>query len=151
MYKISISWLKDVINKINPQTLSKIKLARLSKWVIVIQNNITIEAPVNTGLLRNIAKSYATTIGNDKAKIESKQIYASAVEMWSRPHMPPVGSASDPFSLASWARKKNLNPRAVAMGIKKKGTRANPFMKRASENSWEKLEKLFISELQKNI
>lgn len=49
--------------------------------------------------------------------------YAGYVELGTTPHMPPVDA------ITPWAEMHGLNPWAVAMGIKKHGTAAHPFVK----------------------
>lgn len=50
--------------------------------------------------------------------------YGGSIENGTRPH------AVSAKVLMDWAAKRGLNPYAVAKSIAKKGTRANPFMKR---------------------
>lgn len=49
--------------------------------------------------------------------------YGPDVEYGTRPHWPPVSA------LAGWARRHGANPYAVAAGIAKHGTKAQPFMR----------------------
>lgn len=49
--------------------------------------------------------------------------YGPDVEYGTRPHWPPVSA------LEGWARRHGANPYAVAAGIAKHGTKAQPFMR----------------------
>jgi len=53
--------------------------------------------------------------------------YAVAVEYGTKPHMPPVSA------LALWAKRKGVNPWAIAYSIKKFGTKPHPFLNPAAE------------------
>jgi hypothetical protein len=61
------------------------------------------------------------------ATVGSASPYALAVEKGTRPHMPPIDA------ITPWAEMHGLSPWAVAMGIKKHGTPAQPFFKAAVE------------------
>jgi hypothetical protein len=59
------------------------------------------------------------------AEIKPTVPYADAVETGSKPHMPPT----DPDgSLAQWCEMKGLNLWAIAMSIKRKGTKPHPYI-----------------------
>src|SRR6056297_3097660 len=47
--------------------------------------------------------------------------HCAALEKGTKPHMPPVDA------LREWAKRHNIDPWALAMSIKKKGTQAQPF------------------------
>jgi hypothetical protein len=50
--------------------------------------------------------------------------------------------------LEGWAKKKNLNPYAVANSIRKKGTKANPFFKRSVNAQADNVDKAFDEALE---
>ena len=54
-------------------------------------------------------------------------LYGKFVDEGTRTHMPPVNS------IAPWAKSKGLNPWAVAINIKKNGTKSHPFIFKFSE------------------
>lgn len=81
------------------------------------------EAPFGvSGMLRD---NWKVTTGRFEGALVSQTPYAAAVHEGSKPHMPPIQE------ITAWAKKKGINPWAVAMSIKKKGTKPNPFLKRA--------------------
>lgn len=85
------------------------------------------EAPFGvSGLLRD---NWRITPGRFTGTLESLTPYAAAVHEGTAPHMPPIDA------ITPWANKKGINPWAVAMSIKKKGTKANPFLQRAVDES----------------
>lgn len=93
------------------------------------------EAPFGvSGLLRD---NWKIMVGRFEGSLTALAPYASAVEDGTRPHMPPVKE------LEAWAKKKGINPWAVAMSIKKKGTKANPFLQRAVDSTKDGIEKEF--------
>ena len=65
--------------------------------------------------------------------------HSAALEDGSKPHMPPVDA------LKEWAKRHGRDPWALAMTIKKKGTKANPFMYPA----WSKAHKDFMKGLRR--
>lgn len=81
------------------------------------------EAPFGvSGILRD---NWQLTTGRFTGQIVSMAPYAAAVHEGTAPHMPPVDA------ITPWANKRGISPWAVAMSIKKKGTKANPFLTRA--------------------
>lgn len=80
------------------------------------------EAPVGvTGQLRD---RWDIASQRFAGSLKSLVAYGGSIERGTRPH--PVS----PLALRDWARKRGLNEYAVAKSIAKKGTKANPFMKR---------------------
>lgn len=81
-------------------------------------------APVGEGDLSQ--EIYVETVGSAKngqitGNVISPMQHSASVEYGSKPHMPPVNA------LIEWSKRKNINPWAVAMSIKRKGTPAQPF------------------------
>ncbi len=100
------------------------------------------EAPVDSGVLRGeIESTFTSTMG----KVFTSTEYAKFVHEGTRPHK--VSGKH----LEGWARKKGLNPYAVAKSISKKGTKANPFFTRAIKKNKNKAMKLFEKEIDKAI
>lgn len=79
------------------------------------------EAPHNTGNMQRTMHMEFTPI---QVEVKPTAHYAHGVEFGTQPHVVPYSE------IAPWAIKKGLNPWAVINSIKKKGTRANPFMGR---------------------
>ena len=97
------------------------------------------EAPFGvSGLLRD---NWKLTTGRFQGMLESLAPYAAAVHEGTQPHMPPVDA------LTPWANKKGISPWALAMSIKKKGTKANPFLTRAIDDSTDGIESDFLNAL----
>lgn len=97
-----------------------------------IIKNMKEDVPVDTGRLRN---SISYVVKNNILYI-SMENYGQAVNDGTKPHMPPVKS------LDTWAKKKGLNPWAVATNIKKYGTDPHPFMNEL-DNFEDKYAKMF--------
>lgn len=70
--------------------------------------------------------------------------HSAALEKGTKPHMPPVGGSKGK-PLTEWAKRHNIDPWALAMSIKKKGTQAHPFMYPA----WKKAHKDFLKGLRR--
>lgn len=85
------------------------------------------EAPFGvSGILRD---NWKVEMGRFTGRLYSLAKYALDVEQGTKPHFVPVDE------IAPWAKKKGLNPWAVAKSIAKKGTKANPFFARAVTNA----------------
>lgn len=114
----------------------------IAKTFVTILNKIATNAPFGvTGHLRD---NWETKIGGFQGSLKSKQNYSGSVEYGTRPH------AVSAASLKDWAMKKGLNPYAVAKSIAKKGTRANPFLKKTSVQANDDIDKI-MSEAINNI
>ena len=130
--------------RIGPDATREIKkfiILGLKESADVIQHREVKEVP--RGASGKLAKSIhqlvtevAATIGPDH-----KLKYAIYVEKGTKPHMPPVDA------LKAWAEQKGLNPWAVAMSIKKKGTKANPFVERTYKGSKEEVKAVWIRDV----
>ena len=81
-----------------------------------LRKSIRVEAPRRFGKLRGIA-------------VVVRSPYGLFVHEGTKPHMPPVSA------LRGWASRKGMSPWAVAYGIKRKGTKAQPFLKRAADET----------------
>ena len=93
------------------------------------------EAPFGvSGLVRD---NWNITTGRFQGKLESLAPYAIFVHEGTKPHMPPIDA------IMPWAKKKGINPWAVAMSIKKKGTKPNPFLQRAVDKTEADVEREF--------
>lgn len=106
----------------------------LKNSAIIVHHKESKEAPRGaTGKLarsiREIVTELAAIIGPDPSVK-----YAIYVEKGTKPHMPPVDAIS------AWAEKKGINPWALAISIKNKGTSSNPFVKRTYEGTKKEVE-----------
>ena len=93
-------------------------------------------APKDTGALRRSIRidrrfAKAKTAGGVRSGIAVvvRSPYGLFVHEGTKPHMPPVSA------LRGWASRKGMSPWAVAYGIKRKGTKAQPFLKRAADET----------------
>jgi hypothetical protein len=75
-----------------------------------------------------------------QVKVEPTADYARDVE-FGRP--PTNITGADFIGLTKWAKKKGLNPYAVRASIRKKGTKANPFMQRTRDKMESPIQNLF--------
>ena len=107
-----------------PQAAEKHINKGIAKIFVKILNRVTVNAPFGvTGHLRD---NWESKIGGFEGSLKSKSSYSGSVEYGTRPH------AVSGASLKDWAMRRGLNPYAVAKSIAKKGTRANPFLKKTS-------------------
>ncbi len=95
--------------------------------------------PVDTGALRrsiqyNVVSSLRSGV---KGEIGPREPYGADVEFGTKPHKVSA------VALSSWAKKKGLNPYAIAKGIERKGTKAHPFMYPAVDRSIEAVKDIF--------
>lgn len=88
-------------------------------------------APVDQGhLRRSIANRVDPSLYPSYAEVGTNLEYAKAVHEGRPPgKMPPVKA------LEAWAKKRGLNAWAVAKSIEKKGTKPNPFLANALQDS----------------
>lgn len=93
-------------------------------------------APVDTGRLRS---SIHTTSQPLKVIVQPSVKYGLYVHEGTRPHFVSVSKISD------WAKRHGANPFLVAKGISRKGTKAQPFMADAVDDS-----KTFINGIYQN-
>lgn len=96
------------------------------------------EAPHDTG---NLQRSVQFRINNLVGIVEPLAEYAGSVEFGQPPH------SVSPEAIMGWARRHGLNPYAVAHAIKKKGTRANPFVQRTAEQVGREINTIFAKAL----
>ena len=92
--------------------------------------------PVDLGHLRASIK-YRPTDDGYGADVYTDVAYAAYVEYGTRPHMPPVDA------LRAWAASHGINPWALAMHIKKYGTREHPYMRPA----WDAVKESYYRDL----
>lgn len=117
--------------------------AAINTGLVRVLGEEKVQAPFGvSGLLRD---NWQISTGRFEGSLTSLAPYAASVEYGSAPHMPPIAS------ITPWANKKGLNPWAVAMSIKKNGTKANPFLQRAADNSVDGLESDFAKALQSTV
>jgi len=95
------------------------------------------EAPHYTGNLQRSMHMEYTPI---QVKVEPTADYAKDVE-FGRAATNITGS--DFTGLSKWAAKKGLNPYAVRANIRKRGTKANPFMQRTRDKVESPIQDLF--------
>lgn len=101
-------------------------------------------SPVDTGRLQNsIAKDFNRF--NLEMRVGTNVKYAIFVHEGTKPHWPPIDA------LRPWARSHGISPFVVARAIARKGTKAQPFIKRAVDESENKINRIFESEIRKAI
>ena len=93
-----------------------------------MQKKTSAYAPVDTGKLSRsvkIEKRRSMGGGLSGVAVVVRSPYGLFVNEGTRPHFPPVSA------LTGWASRHGMNPYAVAVGISKRGTRAQPFFDKA--------------------
>lgn len=117
-------WSEKVKAGSGPETQKFLNLAMKNSANIVQRREMKAVSRGVTGKLarsiHQVVTELAAVIGPDHKLVPH---YALDVEKGTKPHMPPVSS------LQAWADAKGINPWALAMSIKKKGTMAHPFVK----------------------
>ncbi len=121
-------WADKVDSEASREIQKFINLGLKNSAVIVHQKE---NKEVPHGVTNKLAKSIKETVTTLAAVIgpDHNLKYALYVEKGTKPHMPPVSA------LTAWANSKGINPWALAMSIKKKGTKANPFVDRTFKGS----------------
>lgn len=112
----------------------------IAKIFVKLIGGFGVNAPVGvTGHLRD---NWKTNIGRFEGSLKSGQEYSGSVEFGTRPHNVA------PSQLREWAVKKGLNEFAVAKSIAKKGTKANPFVKKTIDGNSSAMESVLKETLQ---
>lgn len=101
----------------------------LKRGADIVQHKEATEVP--RGVSGSLAKSLKQVVTDIAAVIgpDHKLNYPLYVVKGTKPHMPPVDA------ITAWADAKGINPWALAMSIKQKGTKANPFVERTYKAS----------------
>lgn len=126
-FSIKIEGLEELNRALG--RVSQPELSQRLRQTMKAATNITKQTarslvPADTGALkRSISDEVIYRGGTDiEGVVEPKERYAMPVEKGARPHFVPVGS------LERWAKKRGINPWALAMSISKKGTKAQPYI-----------------------
>lgn len=93
----------------------------------IVQRQEYKEAP--RGVTGGVIKSIRQIVAESMAIVGPTSKYAIFINNGTKPHMPPVDA------ITKWAESKGIEPWAVAMSIKKKGTKANPFVQRTFDKT----------------
>ena len=132
--RIKIKWLDKVIKDF--KGVNKAVYSWLLRVAVGINNQLIEETPVDTWRLR---WGYRINKINDfTLKIINNNRYGLYVDQGTRPFYPPVRY------LKSWARRKGLNPYAVAKSIAKKWIRAQKFVEKAIDKTKDKIDDWFL-------
>lgn len=112
----------------------------------VLRSQAVRNAPVDTGQLRS-ERGMHSDISTDglTARIGSSLKYALYVHEGTRPHYVPISAIS------GWARRHKIPVGAVQRSILRKGTKANPFLREAVEQTEDKVGRIFYDEIEKSV
>lgn len=135
--ELKVNGLKEMIalaEKAPDVTIKHVNTAIIGALTFV-EINAKKEAPI--GLTKKLYNNWTKTFSPLMGRLSSQMPYASAVQFGTPPHKVNVAE------ITPWAESKGLNPWAVAKSIEKKGTKANPFFKRALEASEERINTIF--------
>ena len=121
--KVRISGVKETIAKMDAYGNRKEQAIKniVKESALNIEATAKKRAPVDTGRLRSSINSNFTNDGYT-AEVIAATFYAIYVEYGTSPHFPPVAA------LRGWAKRHGANPWAVARGIARRGTPAQPFL-----------------------
>lgn len=126
--------LTDLVGKF-PRIAAEHVTKGIGLSLSAIQGQAKREAPYGvSALLRN---NWVQNVAPLRGALRSGQEYATDVHEGTRPHY------VSPKELAPWAAKKGLNPYAVSKSIQRKGTKANPFLKRAVDGTASTVDRFF--------
>ena len=128
-----------------PQRLRGAIVRAMRESAILLQSIAKVNAPVFRGLLRVSIAQNVTEDGNKiTAEVGSGLPYASVIEEgrnpWSGAMPPPSGD------LKTWARRKLGDERlayVVARAIKRRGFRAQPYLKPALQSATSRIQGIF--------
>lgn len=104
---------------------------------LLVQRDAKRLAPVDTGLLRaSITPEIRTQDRTVQGVVGSNVTYAAAMELGSRPHMPPLAA------LEVWAARHGTTAMAVARGIAARGTAPRGFLSGALDANQDRIVEL---------
>lgn len=95
----------------------------LTRAMIVWQNEFGDATPI--WVTANLSQNWYYVIEDLKWTLANRKKYWLFVHEWTAPHWAPAEALKD------WANLKGIPVRALQYSIARKGTRANPFVKRA--------------------
>lgn len=119
------------------QALSDPQLARgpvrrfLRKAALEVKRKAKLKVPVDTGHLRRFITH---EVGETEARVGSNVVYAPFVEFGTRPHWPPR-KAMQPWARRHGFPKGNEGATILARIIAKRGTKPQPYLRPALEES----------------
>jgi len=121
--KVRISGVKETVVKLKAYDARKQQGIRrvVAESAFNIEKTAKKRTPVDTGRLRSSITSDFKDSGFT-AETKAAAFYAIYVEFGTSPHFPPVSA------LRGWAKRHGVNEWAVAKGISKRGTPAQPFL-----------------------
>lgn len=123
---VRIDGIDELERKLGPGMVDGPINRFLDRGAITIQGKARGKAPVDTGRLRN---SIGIESGPRERTIGPNVHYGPYVEFGTRPHWPPVSA------LSPWAERHGMNPYAVQRAIAARGTKAQPYLGPAAEES----------------
>ncbi len=136
--------LKKKIAQLSEKEPFRVKVA-LQKSVRLLQQKAEREVPVWSGDLK---KGHHARVNNMRGVMWNDTSYAVGVHEGRPPHR--VKGVNNPnSSFYRWCEDKGLVPFAVAKSIAKKGTRAQPWMKKTFRTSERKIIRIFEREIHK--
>lgn len=123
--------LQKIVQKY-PAVSEKYVNAAINKSLVRIMGAEKQTAPFGvSGILRD---NWQVNMGRFTGTLVSLAPYAADVEYGTAPHMPNI------TELTPWAAKKGIPVWAVAMSIKKYGTKPNPFFQKAVDSVTDSIE-----------
>lgn len=137
MISITIPNLPRLTRNVNaaPATLQTDLHTTLTASGLLVEATGRSLAPRDTGRLQGSIHSRPGS--GLSVEIGPSVAYGLFVEKGTRAHFPPPGA------LGGWARRHGMSPFALARGISRRGTKAQPFMVPALEQNVGKITDLF--------
>jgi len=130
--------LQEIQKKLWPEKIQQMLNNSIKKVVVLLNRYAIEETPTDQWLLRN---SFHSEFKQSFGRLFNNAEYAIFVHEGTKPH-------SAPFTpIAEWAERHWLNPWSVWLAIRRKGTKANPFMERAVERADDEVDKIFQREI----
>lgn len=140
MITITIQGLDKLVDRF-PKYTEKLKDeldGALKTSIMIVEAESKKNAPKDTGKLM---RSHKVEFGYLKASLIPMAEYAECVHEGTRPHFPPI----EPIE--NWARRKLGKTGlgyVIARKIAQKGTKPNPFLRKAAENKKREVVAIFV-------
>lgn len=138
--EVHVEGLKELQGNLNsaPGVLADTTRGAMQTGLLLLEADMRRGAPRDTGRLQGSINHTITGAGaNLTGKVGPSVAYGLFVEKGTRAHYPPVGA------IRGWAGRHGMNPFALARGIARRGTRAQPFVMPALERNRARIIALF--------
>jgi len=126
--QITINGDKDLAARLNSHLADGPKRRFLTRSAFLIEGRAKVNASKNIDTGTGV-NSIQTSVSADSATVGTNEEHMLYLHEGTRPHFPPIAAVTP------WALRHGIDPFLVALGISRHGTKANPFLRDAFDQS----------------